>query len=385
MTFVPANTALPQPAADALAHSARLQTLIRDEIVHAGGWIGFARYMELALYAPGLGYYSAGSRKFGGSGDFVTAPELSPLFGRTLARQIAPLISAGMDDIFELGAGSGALAATLLAELDALDRLPRQYRILEVSADLRQRQQAHIAAAAPQLADRVYWLDNLPGRIEGVVIANEVLDALPVHRVRIVDGHAQELGVTIDGDGRFAWACRPAFPTLVAAVPELPEAYETEIGLAAQALIADLGQRLERGLLLFLDYGFPAHEFFHPQRDRGTLMCHYRHHAHDNPFLWPGLQDITAHVDFSAVARAAPELELSGYTSQAQFLINGGITDLLAEVPASDVARYAPLAAQAQKLLSPAEMGELFKVIALGRNLPGPLAGFVGGDRSHTL
>lgn len=385
MTFVPANTALPQPAADALAHSARLQTLIRDEIVHAGGWIGFARYMELALYAPGLGYYSAGSRKLGGSGDFITAPELSPLFGRTLARQIAPLVSAGMDDIFELGAGSGALAATLLAELDALDRLPRQYRILEVSADLRHRQQAHIAAAAPQLADRVYWLDSLPGRIEGVVIANEVLDALPVHRVRIVDGHAQELGVTIDGDRRFAWACRPAFPALVAAVPELPEAYETEIGLAAQALIADLGRRLERGLLLFFDYGFPAHEFFHPQRDCGTLMCHYRHHAHDDPFLWPGLQDITAHVDFSAIARSAPGLELYGYTSQAQFLINSGITDLLAEVPASDVARYAPLAAQAQKLLSPAEMGELFKVIALSRKLPGPLAGFVRGDRSHTL
>lgn len=385
MTPAQPDSALPQPAADALALSARLQTLIREDIAAAGGWIGFARYMELALYAPGLGYYSAGSRKLGAAGDFITAPELSPLFGRVLARQIAPLISAGMDDLIELGAGSGALAVALLEELAAIDRLPRQYRILEVSADLRERQQARIAAALPALLPRVQWLDRLPERLDAIMIGNEVLDALPVHRIRVVDGRAQELGVTVDGSGRFAWACRPAFPALAVAVPELPEAYETEIGLAAQALVADLGQRLERGLLLFFDYGFPAHEFFHPQRDRGTLMCHYRHHAHDDPFLWPGLQDITAHVDFSAIARAAPQLELQGYASQAQFLINVGITELLAEVPANDVPRYAPLAAQAQKLLSPAEMGELFKVIALDKNLPAPLQAFRRGDRSHTL
>ncbi len=385
MTFPQENNALPQPSADALAVSHQLEALINAEIRRNSGWISFARYMELALYAPGLGYYSAGSRKLGAAGDFVTAPELSPLFGRVLARQIAPLISAGIDNIIELGAGSGALAVTLLAELAALDCLPRQYRILEVSADLRERQQARIAAALPALLPRVQWLDRLPERMFAIVIGNEVLDALPVHRIRIVDGQAQELGVILDASGRFAWACRAAFPALAAATPELSEGYETEIGLAAQALITGIGQRLERGLLLFFDYGFPAHEFFHPQRDRGTLMCHCRHHAHDNPFLWPGLQDITAHVDFSAVARAAPQLELLGYTSQAQYLINGGITDLLAEVPASDVPRYAPFAAQAQKLLSPAEMGELFKVIALGRQLPGPPAGFARGDRSHTL
>lgn len=341
--------------------------------------------MELALYAPGLGYYSAGSHKLGAAGDFITAPELSPLFGRVLARQIAPLISAGIDNIIELGAGSGTLAATLLAELSALGCVPRQYCILEVSADLRERQQSRIATTLPALLPRVQWLDRPPERMDAVVIGNEVLDALPVHRIRIVDGRAQELGVTVDGNDRFAWACRPAFPALAAAVPELPEAYETEIGLAAQALVADLAQRLERGLLLFFDYGFPAHEFFHPQRERGTLMCHYRHHAHDDPFLWPGLQDITAHVDFSAIARSAPRLELLGYASQAQFLINGGITDLLAAVPASDVLQYAPIAAEAQKLLSPAEMGELFKVIALGKNLPAPLQAFRRGDRSHTL
>lgn len=385
MTSAHPYSGLPQPAADALALSARLDTLIRENIAAAGGWISFARYMELALYEPGLGYYSAGSRKLGAAGDFITAPELSPLFGRVLARQIAPLVGAGIDDIIELGAGSGALAAALLAELAALDRLPRQYRILEVSADLRERQQARLAAAVPAQLPRLQWLDRLPERLDAVVIGNEVLDALPVQRIRVVDGRAQELGVTLDRNNRYAWDCRPAFPALAAAVPELPEAYETEIGLAAQALIADLGQRLQRGLLLFFDYGFPAQEFFHPQRDRGTLMCHYRHHAHGDPFLWPGLQDITAHVDFSAIARAAPQLELCGYASQAQFLVNGGITELLAEVPANDVPRYAPLAAQAQKLLSPAEMGELFKVIALGKNPPAPLQVFRRGDRSHTL
>ena len=385
MTSAQAHSAIPQPAADALALSGRLEARIREDIAATGGWISFAHYMELALYAPGLGYYSAGSHKLGATGDFITAPELSPLFGRVLARQIAPLISAGTEDIIELGAGSGALAVALLEELAAIDRLPRQYRILEVSADLRERQQARIAAALPALLPRVQWLDRLPERINAIVIGNEVLDALPVHRIRIVDGRAQELGVSLDGNGRFVWACRPAFPALAAAAQALPEAYETEIGLAAQALVADLAQRLESGLLLFFDYGFPAHEFFHPQRDRGTLMCHYRHHAHDDPFLWPGLQDITAHVDFSAIARAAPRLELLGYASQAQFLVNGGITDLLAAVPASDVKRYAPLAAQAQKLMSPAEMGELFKVIALGRNLPAPLQAFRRGDRSHTL
>jgi SAM-dependent MidA family methyltransferase len=387
---VPSSSApaeLPRPDADALALSARLQDRIRDEIEQAGGWIGFARYMELALYAPGLGYYSAGSRKLGAAGDFVTAPELSSLFGRTLARQLASLLEQDLTDIIELGAGSGALAAVLLAELAALDRVPAQYRILEVSADLRERQQAHIAAEVPQLASRVQWLERLPERMTAIVIGNEVLDALPVQRIRIVDGAVQEMGVALDAEGGFVWACRPAFPALVAAARAhpLPDGYETEIGLAAQALVADLGRRLDRGLLLFADYGFPAHEFFHPQRVHGTLMCHYRHHAHGDPFLWPGLQDITAHVDFSAVARAAPELELLGYTGQAQFLINCGITELLAAVPAADIARYAPLAAQVQKLLSPAEMGELFKIIALGRGMTGPLAGFGRGDRSHSL
>jgi SAM-dependent MidA family methyltransferase len=232
----------------------------------------------------------------------------------------------------------------------------------------------------------VSWLEQLPDQLQAIVIGNEVLDALPVHRVRVDQGGVEEIGVVADDD-HYSWACRPASVPLQQAVTvlDLPDAYETEINLAAPALVSSLAQHLQRGVLLFIDYGFPAHEFFHAQRNRGTLMCHYRHQSHDDPFLWPGLQDITAHVDFSAVARAGAELELLGYTGQAQFLINCGITELLAAVPAADTARYAPLAAQAQQLLSPAEMGELFKVIALGRGISTPLTGFCRGDRSHSL
>lgn len=386
VTFSPENNALPQPSADALAVSRQLQALINTEIGSNDGWISFARFMELALYAPGLGYYSAGSRKLGAAGDFVTAPELSPLFGRTLARQLAELLAQNIPDIIELGAGSGALAVAVLEELAALDQLPQRYRILEVSADLRERQQSLLQSRLPQLAGRVEWLDRLPEHINAVVIGNEVLDALPVHRVRSDRGDLLEIGVTAT-DAAYAWSTRPAGSALAAAAAslQLPEDYETEISLTAPALVSDLAQRLVCGALLFIDYGFPRREFFHPQRNRGTLMCHYRHHAHDDPFLWPGLQDITAHVDFSAVARAGAGLDLLGYVNQAQFLINCGITALLTEIPASDVARYAPLAAGAQQLLSPVEMGELFKVIALGRGVTSPLTGFNRGDKSHTL
>lgn len=378
---------LPPPAEAALAHSRRLQALILSTIAGSGGWISFARYMELALYAPGLGYYSAGSRKLGASGDFVTAPELSPLFGRSLARQVAELLAQDIPDIIELGAGSGALAATLLSELAAPGQPPRRYRILEVSADLRERQQALLRERVPEWLDRIEWLDALPQSFSAVVIGNEVLDALPVHRVRKTGDCLLELGVCATG-GTLDRAIRPADAALIAGTPrDLPDDYETEIGLAAPALVRDLGLRLARGALLFIDYGFPAHEYFHPQRNRGTLMCHYRHRAHGDPFLWPGLQDITAHVEFSAIANAgaAAGLDLLGYASQAQFLINCGITDLLAQTPASDAARYAPLAAAVQTLLSPAEMGELFKVIAFGRGISAPLRGFNRGDKSHTL
>ncbi len=386
MTLAQQNPGLPIPSAAALELSARLHALICKDIAAAGGWISFARYMDLALYAPGFGYYSAGSRKLGPAGDFVTAPELSALFGRTLARQLSELLRQGLPDILELGAGSGALAAVLLTELAALDRLPERYAILELSADLRERQRQHLLQVVPHLADRLQWLDALPEQFSGVILGNEVLDAVPAQRIRVDDGAIDELGVSVI-EHELVWAQQPASDTLAAAVSALalPDDYETELNPAAAALVGDLAQRLTRGALLFIDYGFPAHEFYHPQRNRGTLMCHYRHHAHADPFLWVGLQDITTHVDFSAIARADTGLDLLGYTGQARFLINCGITELLAEVPADDAARYAPLAAQVQKLLSPAEMGELFKVIVLGRGVTVPLLGFRHGDRSHTL
>ncbi len=381
---------LPAPPPEAQAVSARLVELIAGEIAAAGGSIGFARYMELALYAPGLGYYMAGARKLGRDGDFVTAPELSPLFARCLARQLAELAGHGLADVLELGAGSGALAAGLLRELAAMGRLPKRYFILEVSADLRERQQQRLRESAPQCADRVQWLDVLPRAYTGVIIGNEVLDAIPAHVVVTRGGDILEAGVRYDAaNGSFQWHEAPA-PENVRSVARAlglpPDDYRTEINLTARAFVQSFARLLERGVLLFADYGFPAREYYHPQRMRGTLMCHYRHRAHDDPFFLPGLQDITAHVDFSAIAQAGATAGLSvlGYTNQAQFLVNCGITDLLAGTPADDPA-YAPLAAGAQKLLSPAEMGELFKVIALGKNISAPLLGFVQGNRRHTL
>ena len=379
---------LPAPSADALAHSARLIERIAREIAAAGGWLSFARYMELALHAPGLGYYSAGSTKFGTAGDFVTAPTLGRVFGRTLAHLAAQILHAGIPDLVELGAGDGRLARDLLAELEILGSLPQRYLILETSADLRARQRDLLRRDVPHLAGRVEWLDTLPAALTALVLGNEVLDAMPVHIIEVSAGGVAERGVTL-ARGEFQWQSRPATGALLAAAQALalPPGYITEINLAAQSFVATLAAALERGVALFIDYGFPAREYYHAQRSTGTLMCHYRQHAHDDPLCLVGLQDITAHVDFSALAAAAARdgLDLLGYASQAQFLINCGITDVLAATPAENAAAYLPQAAQAQKLMSPAEMGELFKVIALGRGYAEPLAGFARGDKSGQL
>lgn len=379
---------LPTPPAEAQAHSEQLAARIRSDIAVSGGWIPFARYMELALYAPGLGYYTAGARKLGREGDFITAPELTPLFGQTLARQAAQVLESGLDQILEIGAGSGALAAAMLAELEQLARLPRQYFILEVSPDLRERERDLLALKVPHLLERVVWLNRLPTVYPGLIIANEVLDAMPVHVVRASASGLEEAGVALK-DETFAWAWRPAGAELrqAAAALQLPEGYQTEIQLVARGFVASLAQSMARGVILLVDYGFPAHEYYHTQRSEGTLMCHYRHRAHADPFFLPGLQDITSHIDFSAVARAGAEagLELLGYTGQAQFLINCGITDILLRTPAEDAAAYAPQAAAAQQLLSPSEMGELFKVIAFGKDFATPLMGFASGDRRASL
>jgi SAM-dependent MidA family methyltransferase len=380
---------LPAPSQEATEHSARLVALIRRDIAAHDGWISFARYMELALYAPGLGYYTAGAHKFGAAGDFITAPELSPLFGRSVARQVAEIMQSSAPHVLELGAGSGKLAADMLAELEQLENLPDSYAILEVSADLRARQQTLLQDRLPHLLDRVHWLDALPEKFSGAIVANEVLDALPVQLVHWQDSAITERGVAL-GEHGFIWQERAiSDASLLDAAQKIkvPEDYVSEICLAARGLINSLSQRLQRGAMLFIDYGFGAREYYHPQRSSGTLMCHYRHHAHDDPFFLPGLQDITAHVNFTDIAECGIDagLELIGYTTQAFFLINCGITGLLQGTSPENLREYLPLSAQLQKLTSPAEMGELFKVIALGKNMNDPLCGFARGDLTRSL
>ncbi len=363
---------LPEPEAGALAVSALLLERIRAELKAGGNWLGFSRYMELALYEPGLGYYAGGSAKLGAPGDFATAPELGTLFARTLSRQVQELLQPG-EAILEFGAGSGALAEALIGELS-----PENYLILETSAELRARQEA-------RLGKRARWIERLPEHFRGVMLANEVADAMPVHALAWRTNGIMERGV---GE-TLSWAERPATGELLAAARriEVPVPYESEIGLVGRAWMKLLAARLERGALLVIDYGFPRREYYHPQRATGTLRCHYRHRSHGDVFFHPGLQDITAHVDFTALAQSAREggLEVLGYANQAQFLVNCGITEVLGREDASHAVRYAPRAAEARKLLSPAEMGELFKVLAVGRGVARPLMGFASGDRSHTL
>src|SRR5574343_979057 len=383
---------LPDATPDALAHSARLTDLLRREIAGNGGWLPFSRFMEGLLYAPGLGYYTAGARKFGAAGDFVTAPGMTGLFGQALAQQVAQVMAVSVPSVLEIGAGTGRLAADLLLELERLGQLPTEYCILDLSADLRERQQATIATAAPHLLARVRWLDALPTRFSGVVVANELLDAMPADIVAWQETGIAVRGVGLDDAGGFVWADRPASGALLAAAEEigaqcqLPPGFESEISLAVRAWAAEWGHRLDCGALLLIDYGFPRREFYHPQRGRGTLMCHYRHHAHPDPFYLPGLQDVTVHVDFTSVIASAHAtgLDLLGYTSQGQFLLNCGILDQLAGIP-NGTPEYIRATGAVNTLLMPHEMGELFKVIALGRGIDQPLVGFVSGDQGWRL
>lgn len=383
-------TLLPTPDIDALQQSQQLSCHIQTEIERAGGWIDFAHYMHLALYTPNLGYYSSNVTKFGSAGDFVTAPEISPLFAQALARQLVQILAVSSDQILELGAGTGRLAAELLSELGRLGKFPTSYKILEVSAHLQQLQRETLQLVLPEhLMQRIEWLDCLPQTFSGLVLGNEVLDAIPVHIVHQQEASILERGVAWDGQN-FIWEDRvlPAGHLCdLANALSLPPHYISELCPAGSGLLASLASMLQTGAILFIDYGFSQREYYHPQRHQGTLMCHYRQYAHDDPFLYPGLQDITAHVDFTRLAETglANGLELLGYCSQSQFLINCGITDILAQHSPEDLPRYLPLVAQAQKLLSPNEMGELFKAIAFGKNLSVPLLGFTAGDKRHTL
>jgi len=377
------------------AHSARVEARVREEIAAAGGRIGFARYMQLVLYEPGLGYYSAGARKLGPAGDFVTAPEVAPVFGRCIAVQCEEILRGlGGGDVLELGAGSGRMAAALLAELERRGALPRRYQILDLSADLRERQRATLAEAVPHLADRVGWLDRLPDRFEGIVVANEVLDALPVERFVVRGGHVASLGVGLP-DGRLGWSEAPAPASLRDAVGHVerelgsgwPEGYVSEINLELGPWMAALAGALARGVMLFVDYGLPRREYYAAERSDGTLLCHFRHRFHEDPFARPGLQDITAWVDFTAVAEAACSagLDVAGYTTQAHFLIGTGLAELLAERADPGTVQRVSRSRQAMLLTLPGEMGERFKAIALARGYDAPLRGFAGRDLRHTL
>ncbi len=390
-------SSLPPPSVDALAQSSRLFALIEAELGAAGGWLPFSRYMELALYAPGLGYYSGGARKFGPGGDFITAPELTPLFGQALAAQVEQVMRASAPQVIEVGAGTGLLAADLLLELERRGCVPETYGILELSGELRARQFDTLAQKAPQLAARVRWLDALPESFAGAVVANEVLDVMPVHLVVSRADGLFERGVALaagaDGARRLAWADVPAAGAVLehARALALPAPaggeYVTELNLAGRAWVAAWAERLRAGAMLLIDYGYPRAEYYLPSRSNGTLLCYYRHHAHGDPFLWPGLNDITAFVDFTAVAEAAFEagLDVRGYATQAQFLFNCGVLECLERRGAREQADYIRAARAVQRLTAPQEMGELFKVLALSRGIDAPLLGFARGDRLHAL
>lgn len=373
---------LPPPSPEAAAHSHELAERIATVIGEEGGWIPFSRYMELALYEPGQGYYAAGSRKIGAEGDFVTAPEISPMFSRCLAMQARQVLDRTGGDILELGPGTGVLAVDLMAELKAQGAVLPRCRLLETSPDLRERQRALVARRLPEEADRFEWIDRLPERIDGLVIANEVLDVVPcalVHRTR---GEILERGVVLTEAG-LAWEDM-ALPEgelkrrAAAVIPAGDYDYLTEVNLAAEGLVRSVTAALQRGLALFIDYGFSQAEYYHPQRSMGTLRCHYRHRYHNDPFFLPGLQDITAHVDFTAMALAAraADGEVMGYTTQAHFLISCGLAVMVSEAdPGMTLSRLKTTSA-VNRLISPSEMGELFKVLGIGRGIDPPLQGF---------
>ena len=366
----------PQPDPDALALSQTLAQRLRERITQLGP-LPFDAWMESVLYEPGLGYYSAGQEKFGEAGDYVTAPGVSSAFGWTLAAQCAEgLTAADGDTILELGPGDGGLAADMLAELERLGQLPAQYWLLERSGELRARQKARLQEAVPHLLDRVAWLDGLPERpLRGVIVANEVLDALPVALFRRDASGVSEWCVSAAAEG-FTWQLAPARASVAHAVAAieadlgeaLPEGYTSEVCLQLPAFVASLAECLEQGWLLLLDYGYQRTEYYRPDRNTGTLVCHYRHRAHWDPLPVPGLQDLSAFVDFTAAALAADDAGLAvlGFATQAQFLLGAGITERLEQESVTEPVAQARLAQQAKTLLLPGAMGERFRVLAAG-------------------
>ena len=382
-----------QPDAFASRHSAAVARHLRGQIEDAGGVLPFDQYMDMALYAPGLGYYATGTRKFGQGGDFVTAPEIGPLFGRSLAREVG-LVLETIDDacLLEFGAGSGALAQSLIEALSADGRLPSRYCILEISPDLRERQRQRLEPLAEHHGLKIEWLEQLPDEpLQGVILANEVVDAFAVTRFCVIQGRPWRAGISIDGDG-FAWEWIDDLDPDSGAAKivqqyELVEGYISEVCPRAQAWIHALGVSLQRGLALVIDYGFPAREYYLPERSQGTLRCHYQHRAHNDPLILPGIQDVTCHVNFSALAEAGRTagFDVLGYTSQESYLLALGLLDLATPQPEDDENVMLSRAAEVKQLILPSQMGEAFKVMALGKNIEQALAGFKLRDRSSSL
>jgi SAM-dependent MidA family methyltransferase len=385
---------LPIPGDLAQKHSEKLINLIKNEIDNNGGAISFQRYMELALYAPGLGYYAAGSIKLGEEGDFITAPEISPLFSQALANAILPALQTDQV-ILEVGAGRGRMAADILIYLKQQNKLPKEYWILELSADLRERQKNTIEKSIPNFIDKVKWLDALPEKFSGVVLANELLDAMPVQLFQKAKDELNEVNVVWHED-RFAFQLKSNLDQrLVDRVKnieseleiEFDSGYISEVNFAAEDWLKSIAERLQQGVIVLIDYGFPRHEYYHAQRSQGTLMCHYRHRTHPDAFVYPGLQDITAHVDFTAMADAALEAELQviGYTNQVSFLMGAGLLELAALNDESEVQKQMEVASQIKKLTLPHEMGELFKVIGFSKNCDVSLPAFEFRDLREYL
>lgn len=386
---------LPVPDNNAQQQCRMLTDLILAEIDANNGQIGFDRFMQMALYQPALGYYSAGARKFGSDGDFTTAPEISPLFSICIARQCEQIFNeTGSAIVLELGAGTGVMACDVIAELQRRNSLPEQYLILETSADLRQRQQQLLQQRHADIFNRLVWLDSLPDKpLNGIIVANEVLDAMPVHRITILNNTVYELMVARD-ENSFIWqkSLREFMPeqmqrVLGGLVQGLPDGYTSEFNELLPAFIEALSASLGSGAILLTDYGYPRREYYHPQRTEGTLSCYYRHRRHDNPFLYTGIQDITASVDFTLVAESAHAsgFEIYGFTTQAGFLVSCGLEKIITEISAGDDKAFLRYTQQAGKLILPGEMGETFKVMMLGRNIEQPLIGAGYGSHLHRL